>query len=580
MNPVDPNYTLTTPTEDLRLWQVLETLLSLAAGNLGARVPPSSADDDMAAVATGVNMLAEEMQALVSDLAEASRNTAHQIVEALPLGVLWLDTDLSIAHANPAARNLFAHGTDLVGKRLSDLIPCPIAAERAARALAQGPATFETTTAGPDRRIINLTSAPVHAANASGASIDGGLTPSRLLVIVEDITEKRRVEQVKTDLISLVSHELRTPLASIHGAVGLLASGALGVLPPKAQRLLDIAVRNSERLGRLINDILDLHRLQTGRLPLQFEALSAVDLLQGAATALGPMAAERGITLRVESQPVEVWADRDRVTQVLTNLIGNALKFSTAGTTIRVGARHQAGPSGAEGQIRFWVADQGRGIPADRQERIFEPFEQVQASDARNHGGTGLGLAISRSIVAQHDGRLWVESQPGVGSTFYFELPPAQARSTSAEATVPPILICDDDGAFLGLMRAVLERDGRRVVTARSGNEAVSLARRERPVVVLLDVLMPGMDGWDTLSALKGDAATRDIPVLFLTNLDAPPTSSDGVTPPAWIVKPAGAAQAGEGTGMLRNFERLLFSALDRVLPKCGVSNEGACHAD
>ncbi|OKH38068.1 hypothetical protein NIES2119_10935 [[Phormidium ambiguum] IAM M-71] len=234
---------------------------------------------------------------------------------------------------------------------------------------------------------------------------------------VEDITESRIIEQMKNEFISVVSHELRTPLASIRGSMGLLASGILKDKQDTTQQMLNIAIHDTERLVRLVNDILDLERLEARKVNLNKQRCDALTLMQQSVESLQPLALQNNITLSIEPTSIQVWADSDRIIQTLVNLIGNAIKFSPPHTTITLKVQNEAD------HILFQVQDRGRGIPADKLETIFGRFQQVDASDSRHKGGTGLGLAICKLIVQQHGGKIWVESFVGEGSTFYFTLP-------------------------------------------------------------------------------------------------------------------------------------------------------------
>lgn len=237
---------------------------------------------------------------------------------------------------------------------------------------------------------------------------------SCVLNIVNDITEYKRLEN---EFISLVSHELRTPLNSLIGSLDLLKTGKLGSLSDKGQQILSIAISNSVRLIRLVNDILDLERIKSGKITMQKVKCQADDLLTQAIEAMRTMAEQAKISLHCEAITAEFWADPDRLLQMLTNLLSNAIKFSEPEQTIWLRAQLQSD------QLQIQVEDQGRGIPAEQLRRIFEPFQQVDASDSRQKGGTGLGLAICRSIVEQHHGQIWVESTLGQGSTFHIRLP-------------------------------------------------------------------------------------------------------------------------------------------------------------
>jgi PAS domain S-box-containing protein len=249
---------------------------------------------------------------------------------------------------------------------------------------------------------------------------------------IEDISASRAIEQMKNEFISIVSHELRTPLASIRGSLGLLASGILKNKPETAQQMLDIATSDTERLVRLVNDILDLERLEANQMNLNREWCNAADLMQRSLKTLQPIADKQNITLSLTPLDVQIWVDGDRIIQTLVNLLGNAIKFSPDDSTVTLSASLQeltftnqsaSEPCRPTPHVLFTVQDQGRGIPTDQLEKIFERFQQVDASDSRQKGGTGLGLAICRSIIQQHGGRIWVESVLDQGSTFYFSLP-------------------------------------------------------------------------------------------------------------------------------------------------------------
>ncbi len=429
---------------------------------------------------------------------------------------------------------------------------------------------------------------------------------------MKDVSDRREVERLKDEFISIVSHELRTPLTSISGALDLLAHGVLQSKPEQAQRMLNIAANNADRLVRLINDILDIERIESGKATMTLKVCDAADLMHQSVEAMQDLADRAGITLSAAPFSVPVWADCDRIIQVFTNLISNAIKFSEAGSTVWLKAELAIGDrglgigdqgsgirevdeamSGSMGArtkqsqpihsspylpisssphppyLLFSVTDQGRGIPADKLESIFERFQQVDASDSRQKGGTGLGLAICRSIVQLHHGRIWVESSPGRGSTFFFTLPLAPAdnqvdaaanselaftRSVPRPSPLAPlVLVCDDDASVRMVVTALLEQQGYRVVTAASGQAAIAQANHAVPDVILLNLMMPDMNGWETLAVLKQHPNTQSIPVIILSGLfpdsqNLPAEISD------WVVKPPN--------------QRRLVQALEQALAK------------
>ncbi len=249
---------------------------------------------------------------------------------------------------------------------------------------------------------------------------------------VEDITASRAIAQMKNEFISIVSHELRTPLTAIRGSLGLLANGVYDQKPQRGKRMLQIAATQTDRLVRLVNDILDLGRLESGRVILVKQQCDLAALMGQSVDAMRANAEQQDITLAVSPLTVPVWAAPDSIIQTLTNLISNAIKFSPPSSTVELTAELRA--DDPTPHVLIQVKDQGRGIPTDNLESIFGQFQQVDASDSRKKGGTGLGLAICRSIVQQHGGRIWVESVLGEGSTFYFTLLlPAAAASSNGQ---------------------------------------------------------------------------------------------------------------------------------------------------
>jgi PAS domain S-box-containing protein len=235
--------------------------------------------------------------------------------------------------------------------------------------------------------------------------------------MINDITDRKEIERMKSEFVSIASHEMRTPLTSIYGAIKLLCAGRLGVLSPTGQKMADIALRNSDRLINLLNDILDLERLESGKDKIERQQCNSVELIAQAIETLHFMAQEQQITIETKAESLTLWIDRDRILQTIINLLSNAIKFSATGNKVWLACQQQ-------GQnVLFTVKDRGRGIPGDKVETIFERFQQVDASDSRQKGGTGLGLAICRHIVEQHGGKIWVETIYGQGSSFYFILP-------------------------------------------------------------------------------------------------------------------------------------------------------------
>ena len=254
--------------------------------------------------------------------------------------------------------------------------------------------------------------------------------PIGTISIGEDITERYKLERMKAEFISIVSHELRTPLTSMQAGLSLLHDKIIDANSPEGEATIEIATEGVDRLVRLVNDILDLERLESGKISLEKSVYNTADLINTAIDQMQDMATQAGIILHGTSPSCQVCADLDRLLQLLINLLSNAIKFSPSGANVWLTVESVSGEKKEEKDysldiphLLFTVKDQGRGIPNDSLESIFERFHQLNASDSRDKGGTGLGLAICRNIVEQHGGSIWAESVLGDGSTFYFTLP-------------------------------------------------------------------------------------------------------------------------------------------------------------
>jgi signal transduction histidine kinase/DNA-binding response OmpR family regulator len=386
------------------------------------------------------------------------------------------------------------------------------------------------------------------------------------------------LDTVKDEFISTVSHELRTPLTSIRGALGLLSAGLLGNVDPKAQNLLRIASSNTERLIRLINDILDLERMESGRAPLKLRRCSMYDLAREAVETMSTMAEVAGIHLELTSNAprdaIYFDADSDRMLQVLTNLLSNAVKFSATGSTVSV--QIDSNPN----SLLLRVVDQGRGIPADKLEAVFDRFQQVESSDSSKKGGTGLGLAICRSIIQQHGGAIWAQANHGgPGTTLWVQLSRSARASDAASSGLigaPAergeglILVCDDDPGIRVVVAEQLRQHGYDILEAGSGEEVIALVKRHTTKpngakgagsaisAILLDLYMPGLTGWQTLQILREMPETASVPVVILSVIPPTDRPAQANNAQGWVQKPFN--------------ENLLLAELSRVLRAKGDS--------
>ncbi|AFY83902.1 PAS domain S-box protein [Oscillatoria acuminata] len=384
----------------------------------------------------------KEIEATVRE----SERRWRRLLETVQLAVVGLDRRGGIEYANPFFLELVGYAlSEIQGKDWFELFIPTHQQRRHSEVLEElrtpdfysHPQSIIVTRSGQEK-IIAWNNTVLH--DLRGVEMG-------TLSIGEDITERDAIERMKDEFISVVSHELRTPLASIHGALNLISSGLIEPTGEKGKRVMAIAAESADRLVRLVNDILDLERLTSGKIALVKERHSPRDLIEKAIETMQVMANRAEVNFQVECNPsLELWIDGDRIIQVLTNLLSNAIKFSPTVSTVEISVQGRtltpnplgkldAEPSpSSPSMILFAVKDQGRGIPENKMESIFERFHQVDASDSRKKGGTGLGLAICRSIIQQHGGRIWVESVLNEGSTFYFTLPEITPETSPEEA--------------------------------------------------------------------------------------------------------------------------------------------------
>ena len=479
-------------------------------------------------------------------------------------GICGVDRNGLVRFANPAAARLLgAPASTLIGKPVHDLVHGSAPSDRACGE--DCPLRRATR-----QRVSSTGEVTIYRSSGTGFPAEYFLNPildqgrfSGSVLSFRDISQRYALDRLKDEFVSTVSHELRTPLTSIRGALGLLSAGMLGNISEKATNLLRIALSNSERLVRLINDILDLERTQSGREPLVFRRIALAETVQQAIEGMQPVADQAGVLLIHDKTQVEVTADPDRLLQVLTNLLSNAIKFSPPNSAISIMLR-----PGTNG-VTLSVIDQGRGIPADKLEVIFGRFQQVDASDSRQKGGSGLGLAICRAIVLQHKGRIWAERNPVRGSTFRVFLPYQPSATTSAVDADPDsgprgtVLVVQTSGTTRPAIADQLARYGYRVVPATTVEQTVAAAQ-DGMEAILLDTTLDGINGWKLLPLVRRAAPEAGTPTVLLSVAGA-----EG--PPELLVEHdgngAGAKQANENA-VLANLARALCGSgeMARVL--------------
>jgi PAS domain S-box-containing protein len=447
------------------------------------------------------------------------------VVENMVDGLIAIDEFGLIQEFNPAAERIFGYkSAEVVGKNVKMLMPEPYAEEHD-----QYLDNYQRT---GKAKIIGI------GREVEGKRKDGSTFPVDLAVsamtlegkkfysgIVRDITERKRIDKMKNEFVSTVSHELRTPLTSIRGSLGLIAGGAAGEIPPKMNEMLKIATSNTERLLLLINDILDLQKIESGKMAFKFEDVDLVTFLRQAVEEHQSYAAQRGVSFAITRtlEDAHIYADRNRLMQVMGNLMSNAAKFSEEGAKIEISAVKQG-----KDAVRITVTDYGSGIPDEFQGMVFERFTQSDASDTRKKGGTGLGLAIVKVIVEKHGGRISFISRVGVGTSFMIDLPIMFGSSKSIKTKnldelwndkTPCVLIIEDDRDVAVLLQRMLAEAGYDSDIAYDAAQAREFIRRRGRAyrLITLDIMLPGEDGAVFLMSLRNDASTRDIPVVVVS---------------------------------------------------------------
>ncbi|MDO9359213.1 MAG: PAS domain S-box protein [Polaromonas sp.] len=334
-----------------------------------------------------------------------------------------------------------------------------------------------------------------------------------------DVTELKRIDRMKSEFVSTVSHELRTPLTSIRGSLGLVWGGVTGELPEKARHLIGIAKNNCERLIRLINDILDSEKIESGKMRFELQPLDLVPLMEQALAANEGFAAQHNVKLVLLKgrHPLRVVVDPDRLIQVVTNLLSNAIKFSPPEGEVKVLMRRE------DGRVHVEVSDQGPGIPEEFRQRIFQKFSQADSSDTRQKGGTGLGLNISKAIVERMDGNIGFTTDSRSGTTFYFnipewrEAPPVTAPMGLHTVARPRVLVCEDDPDVAQLIGMILDRGGFDADIAHSADQARDYLRVDSYAAMTVDIKLPYENGLELIRTLREDKRLARLPVLVLS---------------------------------------------------------------
>jgi PAS domain S-box-containing protein len=456
-------------------------------------------------------------------------------LEAAPDAILEVDRQGRIVLANPEAERMFQRSMDeLLGLGVEQLMPDRFreahlryrdryAAHPARRPMGRGLDLFVRRKDGTEIAVdINL------------SPISG--TDGHVLCVIRDVSERRAAEQeiamrareveranrLKSEFLASMSHELRTPLNTILGFSELLSEESAGTLNDKQKRFVTHIQRDAQHLLELINDILDLSKIEAGRLELHLEPFPMAVAVAEVLTSVRPLAAAKNITLDSDvDTTLTLQADRLRFKEILYNLFSNAIKFTPAGGRVWIESSVEGG------FVRIVVGDTGIGISKDDQKTIFESFRQASPTTKGVREGTGLGLAITKRLIEHHGGAIWVESAIAKGSRFHFTLPLAAAEYLQEEgpaveaAPAPPaILLASHESKWREETARLLEQEGLRTVQAGSGADALYKVNEAQPALILLDMEMAGKSGWETLHELKASPATSKIPVILASATD------------------------------------------------------------
>ncbi|AYF90209.1 response regulator [Pseudomonas sp. JS3066] len=485
------------------------------------------------------------------------------VVEASPNAIVLVDTQGRIAMVNRQAEQLFGYSRqEMLDAPVEKLLPEALRESHVAMR--------EGFLRKPEQRRMG-SNRELFGQHRDGTMIplEVGLSPIRagrevlVQAVIIDITERRAAEQrlrdqaeqlmlanrYKSEFLANMSHELRTPLNSILILSDQLRQNMVGNLTEKQTRHADIVHRAGSDLLQLINDVLDLAKVEAGRMQLKLEPLNVQDMLAELDGSLRPMAEIKGLRLSTHIQagvPRVIHSDRVRLHQILRNLLSNALKFTEQG---EVELSVELDPSAATDErevLRFAVRDTGIGIPEDQHDRIFQAFQQIDGSTSRRFGGTGLGLAITRQLVLALDGDITLESVPGRGSRFIVRLPVAVAASQPKDDETPPqpvrsgqgpsVLIVEDDVNFASVMAEEAQAHGFSSVHCRSGKQAIALLQSERFAAVILDILLPDISGWQIYRRLRSHANHRATPVNIISCVPQPQDWNEDDT--RYLVKP------------------------------------------
>jgi PAS domain S-box-containing protein len=508
-------------TEDVRDFGAAEIGFVSAIANLGAIAIENAKlyealKEELGDLTEDANEMAERLHESRTQLARQmnalsyEKNRLETILASMGEGVIVTDLDHRILLVNAAAETMLdIHRQEAIGKDCDSTLPVKQAElEQILQAASD---------AKPSPPLVKRYRNKVLSVLVNQIRDENG-QPFGVVSLLRDITEQAAIEGMKSEFISVVSHELRTPLTPIKGYIDLILEGDAGELTDEQRAYLKIVEVNTDRLVALVNDLLDISRIEAGKIDLEVKPVAIEELVQDVVAVHRKLIESRGLTLTLALPPRLPWvkADRNRITQVLNNLVSNACKYTPSG-----GITISAVPDGEF--LEVTVSDTGVGLSRADMKKLFTKFFRAKNPATSETAGTGLGLAITKSIIEKHEGEIWVESRPGKGAAFHFTLPlveplPVVPRpKTTLRRSTKMILVVDDEKDTARMIRRQLERAGYQVRMAHSGEDAIAQALTHRPDLITMDILMPGMSGIKAIEILRANPQTTEIPIVVVS---------------------------------------------------------------
>ena len=498
----------------------------------------------------------KKAQIALKENADYTQATIDNMVDS----IITISNTGIINSINPATEHIFGYtANEIVGENISLIVP-------------QNENTASQNSENSDIHYIFNLHGETKGQRKNGRLFPVEFTLSKIkhqsasiyVGVIRDITERKRIEQMKTEFVSTVSHELRTPLTSISGSLGLLLGGALGEIPQEAHGMIKIAYKNSQRLTFLINDLLDMEKLEEGKMHFNMRQHGIMALLEQAVQINTALGTARQVSLLIINQipNIEVNIDSERFMQVISNLLSNAIKYSPESSVVKIFVETK------NKTVRITVSDDGPGIPKNFRSQIFQKFAQADSSDTREKGGTGLGLAITRELIVRMGGKIGFDSVEGEGSNFFIDIPIYNSKESDLTAehsivthqNAPRILVVEDDSIIAHTLKKALSQAGYLVDIAYTGAEAIAALKWSQYSAISVDLTLPDISGLDLIKEIRSRPETSGLPIIVLSakTEEGPLSIECDSTNIEWQSKPV------EQTQLLEALDKQIFKSNGR----------------